>query len=217
LAFTVAATVKNGGAEVALQAVFLDVGETLVNEERYWRDVAAAAGIDTHVLLAALGATIALGEEHTELWRHLGVEPPSSVAGIAYDEGDLYPDAVDCLRALGGLGLRVGLAGNQSETLEHWTRSLGLPVDVIGSSASWGVRKPDPAFFERMLNEAGCAPAELAYVGDRVDNDVVPALAAGLVAVHVRRGPWGRLQSPPSDAIPVESLAEVPRALASLA
>ena len=63
---------------------------------------------------------------------------------------------------------------------------------------------------------AGCYPAELAYVGDRVDNDVVPALAAGLVAVHVRRGPWGRLQSAPPAALAVDSLADLSRALASL-
>lgn len=36
-------------------------------------------------------------------------------------------------------------------------------------------------------------PAGVAYVGDRVDNDVLPAKAAGMFAVLVRRGPWGYL------------------------
>jgi FMN phosphatase YigB (HAD superfamily) len=54
----------------------------------------------------------------------------------------------------------------------------------------------------------------MAYVGDRVDNDVAPALAAGLVAFHVRRGPWGYLHEPPGDARRVDSLAELPAALA---
>jgi HAD superfamily hydrolase (TIGR01662 family) len=200
---------------VKLEAVFLDVGETLVNEERYWREASAAAGLDAHIVLAALGVTIALGEEHTELWRHLEV-PRGAIGDVTYDVGDLYPDAVGCLEALRARGLRVGVAGNQSDVLDAWTREAGLPVDVIGSSASWGARKPTPAFFERMVAEAGCAPGELAYVGDRVDNDVVPALAAGLVAVHLRRGPWGRLQHAPPEAISIESLAELPQALASL-
>jgi HAD superfamily hydrolase (TIGR01662 family) len=198
-----------------LKAVFLDVGETLISEERYWRELAAEAGIDAHVVLAALGATIALGEEHTELWRHLGVGRPQNTGTVLYELEDLYPDALACLETLRALGLRVGLAGNQSAELECWTRSAGLPVDVIGSSASWGFRKPSPEFFERMVSEAACAPAELAYVGDRVDNDVVPALAAGLVAVHVRRGPWGRLQMSPAGAVVIESLDELPQALAS--
>jgi hypothetical protein len=30
-----------------------------------------------------------------------------------------------------------------------------------------------------------------------VDNDVRPALAAGMAAVHLRRGPWGMLQPTP--------------------
>jgi HAD superfamily hydrolase (TIGR01549 family) len=201
---------------LALEAVFLDVGETLVNEDRYWREVAAAAGLEPHVVTAALGVTIARGEEHTALWSHLGIERPESVAEISYTEADLYPDAIPCLDALRGLGLRVGLAGNQSDVLERWTRET-LDVSDIGSSASWGVRKPDPAFFARMLTEAGCTADELAYVGDRVDNDVVPALAAGFVAVHVRRGPWGRLQHAPPEALVVDSLGQLTDALASRA
>ncbi len=110
----------------------------------------------------------------------------------------------------------MGLAGNQSEVLERWTRET-LRVPVIGSSASWGVRKPDPAFFRRMLEEAGTEPHALAYVGDRVDNDVAPALAAGLVAVHVRRGPWGRLQHAPREALVIDSLSQLTDALASRA
>jgi HAD superfamily hydrolase (TIGR01549 family) len=201
---------------VALEAVFLDVGETLVNEDRYWREVAARAGLEPHVVTAALGVTIVRGEEHTALWSHLGVERPKSVGEVSYTQADLYPDAVPCLEALRGLGLRVGLAGNQSHVLERWTRET-LHVSVVGSSASWGARKPDPAFFARMLAEAGCKAGELAYVGDRVDNDVAPALAAGFVAVHVRRGPWGRLQQAPDDALVVDSLAQLPDALASRA
>jgi FMN phosphatase YigB (HAD superfamily) len=53
----------------------------------------------------------------------------------------------------------------------------------------------------------------IAYVGDRVDNDVAPAIAAGMVGVHIRRGPWGHLQQPPPDAIRIRSLGELPEAL----
>ena len=65
---------------------------------------------------------------------------------------------------------------------------------------------------------AGCRSEETAYVGDRVDNDVLPAAAAGLVAVHIRRGPWGRLQpTPPEAALGLDDLASLPQALASFA
>ncbi len=201
---------------MALRAVFFDVGETLVNEERWWRVLAERSGLQPHVVWAALGVTIERGEEHDELWRHLGIDRPTGWwHDLAYELGDLYPDAVPCLKVIHSCGLRVGIVGNQTEALERWARQSALPADVISSSATLGVRKPDPRFFERIVELAECRPEELAYVGDRVDNDVLPALAAGLVAVHIRRGPWGALQSAPRAALIIDGLDELPDALAS--
>ena len=201
-----------------LRAVFFDVGETLVDEERWWRELARRTGLQPHVVWAALGVTIERGEEHHALWGHLGIDRPEGWwQQIEYSLADLYPDALACLEAVRALGLRVGIAGNQTEMLETWAREVSLPADVITSSASLGVQKPEPAFFGRLVELAGAAAHEVAYVGDRVDNDVLPAAAAGLVAVHVRRGPWGRLQrTPPEAALGLDDLASLPQALASL-
>jgi FMN phosphatase YigB (HAD superfamily) len=188
-----------------------------VDEERWWRELCERSGLQPHVVWAALGVTIARGEEHDALWRHLGLErPEGGWQELMYAYSDLYPDAVACLEGVRMLGIRVGIAGNQTEALERWAREAQLPADVIASSARLGVRKPDPRFFDHLVELAGCTPNELAYVGDRVDNDVIPALTAGLVAVHIRRGSWGRLQKAPAQAIVVDSLDEVPQALASL-
>ena len=200
---------------MSVRAVFFDVGETLIDEERYWRSVAEAVGLGPHVVWAALGVTIARNEEHWELWRHLGVDRPAGVwDSIVYSTDDLYPDALDCLERLRADGLFVGVAGNQTAALEEWARSSQLPVDVVTGSAGLGVRKPDQAFFERLVDIAGAPAPEVAYVGDRADNDAGPALAAGLVSVHLRRGPWGRLQPTPAGAITIESLTQLPGALA---
>jgi len=199
---------------VALKAVFLDVGETLVDEQRYWRAISAALGLPPHVVCAALGVTIARGEHHRRLYDHLGVEPPASLP--VYVREDFYPDALPCLGALRRAGYLIGVAGNQSAELEDWFRSEGIDVDVVASSARWGVEKPSPQFFARMVESVGCEAGEVAYVGDRVDNDVVPARRAGLVAVYVRRGPWGLLQAGAEQAhIRLDSLAELPDALAA--
>ena len=202
---------------MALRAVFFDVGETLVDEERWWREVARGVGLPPHVVWAALGVTIARGEEHFDLWRHLGVDRPDTWDAVVYHTSDLYPDAIGCLEAVRGMGLLVGLAGNQNAKLESWARSAGLPVDVVTGSTSLGVRKPDPAFFAGIVELSGCVPGAVAYVGDRADNDVEPAAAAGLVAIHVRRGPWGHLQPTPAEAtLAVDDLASLPDELASL-
>jgi len=104
----------------------------------------------------------------------------------------------------------VGAVGNTPLETEELLREH---VDVLGSSGRWGVEKPAPEFFDRVLETVELAPDEVAYVGDRVDNDVEPALAAGMVAVHVRRGPWGYLHEPPAAAIRIGSLAELREAL----
>jgi FMN phosphatase YigB (HAD superfamily) len=113
----------------------------------------------------------------------------------------------------------VGVAGNQPAAAEAVLNGLGLPLDLVASSASWGVEKPDPRFFERIIEALDLPPEEIAYVGDRVDNDVRPAAAAGMQAIFVRRGPWGWIQqpsgSPPEAVLTVESLAELPAAIAA--
>ncbi len=154
----------------------------------------------------------------------MGLAPGVDVSGpppAGYEPTDLYADAVPCLRGLKAAGFLVGIAGNQPASVEAFLRALDVPIDVVASSASWGVEKPSPAFFARIAVEADVAPGEIAYVGDRVDNDVVPAADAGMVAVHLRRGPWGHLQADWPEVgratIRIDALAELVPALARLA
>jgi FMN phosphatase YigB (HAD superfamily) len=75
-----------------------------------------------------------------------------------------------------------------------------------------GIHKPDPAFYARALELMGRPEAsDVAYVGDRIDNDVLPSAAAGMRAVWLRRGPWGVIPTaPPAEAtLVVASLAEL--------
>jgi FMN phosphatase YigB (HAD superfamily) len=200
---------------VGVKAVFFDAGETLVDETRLWASVADEVGVPQLTFFGVVGIMAARGESHRRVFDVLGVEP---VAGPHWDESDLYPDAEPCLRGLRGRGVTVGVVGNTSEDGEALFARLG--VDVVGSSGRWGVAKPAPEFFERVIEEAGERPAEIAYVGDRIDNDVVPAAAAGLIAIHIRRGPWGYGQADWPEAerahARIDSLAQLPEVLAGL-
>jgi FMN phosphatase YigB (HAD superfamily) len=123
-----------------------------------------------------------------------------------FTEDDLYPDALPCIGALRERGFRVGAAGN----MRHENGAfLGPHVDFVSSSERWGVRKPAPEFFARVCETAGFDAPDVAYVGDRVDNDVTPALEFGMVAVHIKRGPWGHLHETPVGARRIDSLLEL--------
>jgi HAD superfamily hydrolase (TIGR01509 family) len=189
-----------------VKAVVFDVGETLIDESGMWERAAAVAGVPRFTLMGVLGGLAARGRHHEDAWGILGVEHPAAT----WEGDEFYPDALPCLDRLRDGGYRVAAVGNTPAETEELLREH---VDVLGSSGRWGVAKPAPEFFERVVSGVGLPPAEIAYVGDRIDNDVEPALGAGMVAVHIRRGPWGHLHEPPPQAISIRSLGELPRAL----
>jgi HAD superfamily hydrolase (TIGR01662 family) len=139
-----------------------------------------------------------------------------SDAGQRHDvvRADLYPDAEPTLAALHAAGFRLGIVGNQPTRTEALFRELDVPIELVASSATWGINKPDPAFFERIAEELRLPPAQIAYVGDRLDNDVGPAARAGMLAIFIRRGPWGWIQAgradPPEAGITIERLDDLP-------
>ena len=207
---------------MAVKAVVFDVGETLVDETRYWGDWADRAGVPKLTFFAVLGGVIERGEDHRRVFEL--VRPEFDVDRALREGGpngfrraDLYDDARPCIERLRAGGYRIGLAGNQTEETARTLEDLGVPADFVGSSAEWGVWKPSPLFFARVAEEAGREPAEIAYVGDRVDNDVVPTATAGMVAVFLRRGPWALLHAHRPEAsvarVTIDSLDELPEAL----
>ncbi len=114
-------------------------------------------------------------------------------------------------------GLKTGAAGNMSADGERFLASSGLDFDVIASSQRWGAEKPDPLFFERVIGAMRLPADQLAYVGDRLDNDVGPSAAAGMCAIFLRRGLWAQvLFDRPEQALAyavIDSLDELPGAL----
>jgi HAD superfamily hydrolase (TIGR01509 family) len=125
---------------------------------------------------------------------------------------DLYADAPRALEALRGDGYRLAIVANQPASRADELRAIGIDAEVMAMSEAMGVGKPEPAFFARALEMMGDPePSSVAYVGDRVDNDVIPAAAAGMRAVWIRRGPWGVIQEAPDGAaaIVVDTLDEL--------
>jgi FMN phosphatase YigB (HAD superfamily) len=213
----------------AVKVVVFDVGETLVDETRHWGEWADWLGVPRLTFFGALGAVIERGEPHRRVFEL--VRPGIDLADetrrreatgwrYRFEPGDFYPDALPCLAALRAAGYRVAIAANQPQAAEAALEAAGIGADFVAASARWGVEKPDPAFFARVIEAAEAPAAAIAYVGDRLDNDVLPAKRAGLRAIFIRRGPWGVLHATWPQAAEaearLESLAELPRVLERL-
>lgn len=206
-----------------IRAVWFDVGEALIDETREYGTWADWLGVPRHTFSAVFGAVIARGGDYREAFRYFRTEFDLASErerrfqvglGEYLNANDLYPDVRACFDALRAEGVFVGVAGNQTARAGRFLRELHLPVDVLATSDDWGVSKPDGAFFEKLISVSGHSPEEIAYVGDRRDNDIAPAARVGLFTILVRRGPWGFVLreedfAPSPDAV-VASLTEIP-------
>ena len=214
---------------MALKAVAFDVGETLVDETRYWADWAEWFGIRQFELNALLGATIAAREPHRRVFERArpGMDVDAEFAARRasgnpdmFIESDLFEDARPCLDGLAEQGLRTCVAGNQPPWMADEMRGWNLSAEFVADAAELDAVKPDRRFFVRLVERLGLDAGEVAYVGDRADNDVVPAREVGLIAIFLRRGPWGRVMADWPEAehahATIDSLAELPDALGTL-
>jgi putative hydrolase of the HAD superfamily len=130
------------------------------------------------------------------------------------DEVQPFPQAVATVRALRGVGIRVGVltngpSGFQRRKLE--VSGLGPELDAIAISEELGAAKPEREAFEQALALLGTRAEETAMVGDSLENDVLGAMNAGLAAAV-----WmpGRRQGDlPAGAHLARELVEVPRLL----
>ena len=119
-----------------------------------------------------------------------------------------YPQARPLLERL-SQRYNLGVIANQPPGTAERLAQYGLAdyFAVCVSSGDAGVSKPDPAIFRLALDAADCAPADAVMIGDRLDNDVLPAKALGFATVRLLQGP-ARLQRP-------RTAAETPDATAA--
>ena len=201
-----------------MRTIIFDLGETLVDETRQWQIVADAAGIPSFTLSGVIGAMISQGRSFHEAFAEIGVPRVSAVDhGYEVTTDVFYPDAIPTLRRLRELGYPIGSVANQPHGIAEDLAAMDLSLDILATSATYGVAKPDPAFFERIIADCQQPADQIVYVGDRLDNDILPAQRVGMQAVFLRRGPWGFIQASWPEAAQVryriDSLLELPAVL----
>jgi HAD superfamily hydrolase (TIGR01509 family) len=85
----------------------------------------------------------------------------------------------------------MGLLANQPKECRSLLEAAGWMefFRILGISHEIGLHKPQPEFFQWALDESGADPDRCIMVGDRIDNDIVPAKAAGMHTIWFRMEP----------------------------
>jgi putative hydrolase of the HAD superfamily len=104
--------------------------------------------------------------------------------------GEARPGMVELLAVLRTAGFRLGIVANQSLALPAKLERLGISdlFDSDAGSAALGLHKPDPRLFLAVCERLGATPADCLMVGDRIDNDIVPARLLGMRTIRFRCG-----------------------------
>lgn len=180
--------------------LFFDLGSTLVDEtecvkrrcdviiennnldkDEFYAKVKECAKTDSYAVKAAA--------------QYYGAEIPRWFGELER----LYPDTVTILDKL-SKKYKLGIIANQvagtQKRIDNW--GIGKYFDVVVASAEVGYAKPDFEIFNIALEQAGCEPNESVMIGDRLDNDIVPAKRLGMQTVWVRQG-FARMQQVKSE------------------
>lgn len=98
------------------------------------------------------------------------------------------PGALNAVKELKGLGLKLGLVSNgRSPFQERNFHSLGVSdlFDTIIVSEAVGVRKPDKRIFDLACEQTGISALETVFVGDNPEADIDGANECGMFTVFI--------------------------------
>jgi len=173
-----------------IEWIFFDVGSTLVNEEKAYlhrmHDVADAVDEPFEKIY---DIAITLYKENKK--GDLEVMQSYGLPKLKWHKEDeeLYADTVEVLEAL-SKKYKIGVIANQSLGTANRLEEKGILkyIDLVIASAEEGISKPDRRIFEIALSRANCKAENAVMIGDRIDNDIVPANIMGFKTIWIKQG-----------------------------
>jgi HAD superfamily hydrolase (TIGR01662 family) len=124
------------------------------------------------------------------------------------------PGLAETLAELAEAGLKLGIVSNtfvSGSTLDRHLAEEGLIsfFDTRVYSCEFGLRKPNKRIFLEAARQVGAEPANIIYVGDRVNKDVKGALRAGMQPV-LKNAYTNVGKKPPAGVERIDSISELP-------
>lgn len=197
-----------------IQWLFFDIGSTLVDESKAYehrikdtiknRDISYERFYNAMVDFAKQGLNA-----YNEAVRFFGL---NRTPWHSEDEF-LYPETVSTLDAL-SKRYKIGIIANQLPGTQKRLNKMGISeyICLVVSSAEADIAKPDPAIFRLALERADCEAKNSVMIGDRLDNDIIPAKQLGMQTIWVRQGFSGMADIKNAEIIAdhtVESIGEI--------
>lgn len=172
------------------QWLFFDVGSTLVNENKAY---------EARIKTAITGKDISYQEFYDKMLSYFRKNKKGDLEALSFygldrpawrtDLETLYPQTKEILEQL-GQEYKLGIIANQLPGLEERLKDFGIldHFSAIFSSADLGLAKPDLAIFRLALQKTNCLPHQAIMIGDRLDNDIVPAKRIGMKTIWIKQG-----------------------------
>ena len=171
--------------------IFFDMGSTLVDEAKAYDHRARD-------MIAKTNITFEEFDRMRKAFAHQGLDGNSAAIkhfGLTktpwHSEDELlYSDVVITIKALREKGYNLGIIANQNQGTDTRLKDWGIReyFDVIIASAEIGYAKPDKRIFGKAFELAGCSAEKSVMIGDRLDNDIIPAKALGMKTVWIKNG-----------------------------
>ena len=170
--------------------IFFDIGSTLVDESAVYENRIEEITQSNHIDK----------NEFIEKVKQRAQTSPKPIVSAAADYGAkvpawrhdlevLYPGAKEILQRL-GTSYKLGIIANQDFGTEQRLTKFGIRqfFNLVIASAEEGVEKPDLRIFRIALERADCKPEKAVMIGDRIDNDIIPANKMGIKTVWIKQG-----------------------------
>lgn len=173
--------------------IFFDTGSTLVDESNAYKHRIMDTVINSHITyLQFYNKMLYFANQgkngYSEAVKYYRLKP---TAWHSEDEF-LYPETEKCLQLLSSK-YKIGIIANQLSGLQDRLNKMGIAkyISLVISSAEEGISKPDLNIFYIALERAKCNAENAVMIGDRIDNDIIPAKAVGMYTIWLKQGLGG--------------------------
>jgi HAD superfamily hydrolase (TIGR01509 family) len=204
-----------------VKAILFDAGSTLLTEESIYQDRVQRTIALNHLdltyddfLQVFQEASVKRMNPYLYTCEKLGIK---NLVPWDFSSEAPYPGVSALLEALKP-HYQLAIVANQPPHFDARIKKLGLwdYFNAVVGSDDYGVRKPEPAIFLLALHKLGVQPEEAIMVGDRLENDIVPAKKLGLKTIWVKQG-FARYQTPSKEeekpTAALDSITELPQLL----